>query len=142
MNLCAKTEYACLAVLELAFHYGSGDPVRIRDLAQRHGIPSQFLVQILLQLKAAGLIKSIRGASGGYVLVRDPAELTLSEVMSIVDGSSEEVATSAGKATSASRVLLRAWQAAAAAQRSILEGVTVADLVEQAAGEPEPMYYI
>ena len=62
MNISAKIEYACIAVLELAVNYNSGKPVRIRAIAQTHGIPSRFLVQILLQLKGANLVSSTRGA--------------------------------------------------------------------------------
>ena len=63
MNISAKTEYACIAVLELALNYGSGDPVTIRAIAETHGIPSRFLVQILLQLKGTGIVGSTRGAA-------------------------------------------------------------------------------
>ena len=86
MNVSAKTEYACIAVLELAAQHEAGEPVRIRDIAERHGIPSRFLVQILLQLKSAGLVSSVRGATGGYRLAKEPGEITLCEVMSVVDG--------------------------------------------------------
>ena len=58
MKVSAKTEYACIAMLELAVSYGSGEPVRIRKIAEQHGIPSRFLVQILLQLNVAGLVTS------------------------------------------------------------------------------------
>src|SRR4029453_18506042 len=57
MTISAKVEYACVAVLELAARYESDEPVRIRDIADAHGIPSRFLVQILLQLKGAGLVQ-------------------------------------------------------------------------------------
>ena len=67
-SISARTEYACIAMLDLARHSEQPRPVRIRDIAERHGIPSRFLVQILLQLKAAGLVQSIRGAGGGYRL--------------------------------------------------------------------------
>ena len=53
MKVSAKTEYACLAMLELAARYGQGEPAPIREIADEHGIPSRFLVQILLQLKGA-----------------------------------------------------------------------------------------
>ena len=52
MKISAKTEYACIAMLELSSRYGSGEPVRIRKIAERHNVPPRFLVQILLQLKA------------------------------------------------------------------------------------------
>ena len=64
MRISAKTEYACIAMLELASQYGSGTPVRIRRIAERHDVPPRFLVQILLQLKGAGLVTSVRGAAG------------------------------------------------------------------------------
>ena len=68
MQISAKTEYACIAVLDLAMSYDGGEPLQIRKIAAAHDIPSGFLVQILLQLKTAGLVTSTRGASGGYRL--------------------------------------------------------------------------
>ena len=62
MNISARTEYACIAVLALAARHTSGQPVRIREIAEPHGIPSRFLVQILLQLKGAGLVEQVRPA--------------------------------------------------------------------------------
>src|SRR6187401_3716277 len=81
MIVSAKTEYACIAVLELAARHGSGEPVRIREIADAHGIPSRFLVQILLQLKGAGLVQSTRGATGGYALAKPPEAISLADVM-------------------------------------------------------------
>lgn len=86
VNRSAKTEYACLAVLELAAQFGSGETLRVRTIADRQGIPSPFLVQILLQLKSAGVVESTRGAAGGYRLARDPATLSLGEVVAIIEG--------------------------------------------------------
>ena len=86
MHVSAKTEYACLAVLELALSYDSGEPMQVRRLATAHGIPSHFLVQILLQLKNAGLVSSTRGAAGGYRLIRSPEQVTLLEVMEAMSG--------------------------------------------------------
>ena len=77
MKISVKTKYACVAVLELAANYGSGGPVPIRRIAAKHGIPDRFLVQILLELKAAGLVASIRGAAGECQLARPPAEVSL-----------------------------------------------------------------
>src|SRR5918996_1305474 len=95
VNVSAKTEYACIAVLELAARHEEGEPVRIRDIAETHGIPSRFLVQILLQLKSAGLVQSIRGAAGGYQLSREPDEISLLDVMTVVDAQLGQAATSA-----------------------------------------------
>jgi len=142
VNISAKTEYACIAVLELAARNDQGEPVRIRDIAEAHGIPSRFLVQILLQLKSAGLVASIRGATGGYRLAREPDEITLHEVMSVVDGQQGQLKSSAGRSTASTRVLLGAWKRVAAKERELLSAVTFADLSRQLQGQGGTMYHI
>ena len=143
MNVSAKTEYACIAVLELAARHLAGDPVRIRDIADTHGIPSRFLVQILLQLKSAGLVASVRGATGGYRLAKEPEDITLHEVMSVVDSqSAATIKSSADRNTHSVRVLLSAWKTVDAKEREMLAEITFADLVRQLAGRGDPMYHI
>jgi Rrf2 family protein len=142
VNVSAKTEYACIAMLELAADYGSGQPVRIGQIAEKHGIPSRFLVQILLQLKGTGLVASVRGAAGGYQMIRPPEEVTLGEVMAMMEGQLGEVKGSAGRETPVSRALLAVWNEAATAQRQLLQSVTFADLVEGVRDEAANMYYI
>lgn len=142
MRISAKTEYACIALLELAERYGSGEPVRVRDIAEAHGIPSRFLVQILLQLKAAGLVASTRGASGGYQLVQPPDEIGLDEVMAVVEGKDEGPTSNLRHRSAAAAVLLDSWRAAHRAQTAILSSVSFAQLLERAQAEAEPMYYI
>ncbi len=83
--LSAKTQYACLAMLQLAQDYASGEPVQVRRIAERHGIPATFLVQILHELKRSGLATSTRGAAGGYRLSRPPGELTLADVVDVFE---------------------------------------------------------
>src|SRR2546421_10062593 len=85
MRVSAKAEYACIAMLELAACHGEPQPVRIKAIADSHAIPQRFLVQILLQLKGAGLVTSVRGASGGYQLARPPAEISLADIINVVD---------------------------------------------------------
>jgi len=142
VNLSAKTEYACLAVLELATRYDSGQLLKIKDIAEKHGIPARFLVQILLQLKSAGLVASTRGAAGGYRLARDPAEISLADVVQIVDGREETLSSNISATTPASRALLSAWQRVADAQRGLLAAVTFAQLAADAHTADENMYYI
>lgn len=142
MIISAKTEYACIAVLELAARHGRGEPVRIREIADAHGIPSRFLVQILLQLKSAGLVQSIRGASGGYQLAREPEAITLLDVMTVVDAQLGQISTNIERSTATTRALARAWKEVAAKERELLDGVTFATLVERLKGAPEGMYYI
>ena len=142
MKISAKTEYACIAMLELAGSYGSGAPVRIRKIADDHGIPSRFLVQILLQLKGSGLVTSTRGAAGGYRLIKPPGDVTLGQVMSVIEGHDAEIITNATVNSPQVGVLLDAWREVSQTQSSMLAGITLADLVERA-GEPcVNMYYI
>ena len=142
MNIPAKTQYACVAVMELAASYGTDEPVRIRMIANAHGIPSRFLVQILLQLKNAGIVSSTRGAAGGYRLAQDPGQITLAEVMSVIEGPRDSFSSSIANPTPASRVLADAWNEAAAAQHQILENVNFADLLERTQDRAQNMYYI
>ena len=142
MNLSAKTEYACIAVLELAVRYDRGQPVRVRTIAEQHGIPSRFLVQILLQLKGAGLVASTRGIAGGYQLAQDPGEITLGDVRRVVEGRKSELTSSAGAETRVARILLAAWRRIAAVERQLLDATTFADLATQLLDPAESMYYI
>jgi len=143
VKVSAKTEYACIAMLELAASYGSGEPVRIRRIADEHGIPSRFLVQILLQLKGAGLVASTRGAAGGYQLTRPPGEISLATVMNVIEGPRDAgLATSASPDSIAAKVLMRTWRDITEREQTILEEITFADLVARARRQSENMYYI
>lgn len=142
MRVSAKTEYACIAMLELAARYGSGEPVRIRDIAEEHDIPSRFLVQILLQLKGAGFVASTRGAAGGYQLLVPPDEVSLRDVMVVIEGSPEAALTSSAAPTSsAAKTLLQVWREVTAVEQQMLEDITFAELVTRAKRETD-MYYI
>src|SRR4051812_47656279 len=114
MKISAKAEYACLAVLALARRDPDDPPVRIRQISAGHGIPERYLVQILLQLKGAGLVTSTRGASGGYRLARPAASITLGEVLTAIDGP-EVPARAAVKP--AAQVLAAVWEHIRAAER-------------------------
>ena len=142
MNISAKTEYACIAMLELASQYGGHKPVRIRTIAQRHGIPARFLVQILLQLKAAGLVQSTRGAAGGYQLARDPAQVTLRDVTQILDGQPHTITSNAENATAISNTLIDTWNQFLSRQTEMLQSITLDELTQRAQLSNDPMYYI
>ncbi|MBS0209445.1 MAG: Rrf2 family transcriptional regulator [Planctomycetes bacterium] len=141
MKVSAKTEYACLAMLELAASYGSGQPVQIRRIADRHGIPSRFLVQILLQLKGSGFVNSTRGAAGGYELVRSPRQITLADVVSAIEGP-DESSSAVNSDAAAARVLRNCWQEVTAAEKRMLADISLSDLAERVRRQAEPMYYI
>ncbi len=144
MKISAKTEYACVAMLELASRYGSGEPVRIRKIAERHDVPPRFLVQILLQLKAAGLVASTRGAAGGYHLVREPDSVSLGEVMEVIEGGASENGkpSSASPDSPAVKALMATWREVDRVEREMLRSVSFAQLLERARQQDGQMYYI
>jgi len=134
MKISAKIEYACVAVFELASQYGSNRPVRVREIAARHGVPPKFLVQILLELKGAGLVASTRGAAGGYQLIRPPEQVSLGGVMQVIEGSASDggLASSASPAPPAVKALMNAWQDVATEERKMLQAITFAELLDRA----------
>jgi Rrf2 family protein len=144
MKVSAKTEYACIAMFELASQFGSDEPVRIREIAERHGVPARFLVQILLQLKGAGLVASVRGAAGGYRLLTPPDEISLGRVMEVIEGQAESDGqdSAASPDSCAVKVLVQAWKEVSAVQRKMLDGITLADLLDRAKTQAEQMYHI
>src|SRR5437763_15036720 len=111
MRISAKAEYACVAMLELAANHADAQPVRIKAIAEAQGISPRFLVQILLQLKTAGLVASVRGAAGGYQLARSPETITLASIINAIDDHNPEPRSKLkpDAHTPAVAVLLAAW---------------------------------
>ena len=144
MKISAKTEYACIAMLELASQSGTGEPVRIRRIAEQHSVPPRFLVQILLQLKGAGLVTSVRGAAGGYCLAQLPENVSLGRVMEVIDGSLRQdgPSTHASSDSPAVKVLQQAWGKVAAVEREMLDEISLAELLEHVKKQEKQMYYI
>jgi Rrf2 family protein len=118
--------------------------VRIRKIAERHDVPPRFLVQILLQLKGAGLVRSTRGAAGGYHLERPPEQVSLGEVMRVIEGAGKGngATTSASPDSPAVKALAHAWAQVDEVQRNMLNKITFAELLERARGHDDRMYYI
>jgi Rrf2 family transcriptional regulator, cysteine metabolism repressor len=132
MKISAKAEYACLAVLALARSRPESSSVHIRQISRDYGIPERYLVQILLQLKGAGLVASTRGAAGGYRLARAASSISLSEILIAVDGPDEARRDSSIPAKRPeAAVLTPVWESIRAAERVVLEHTTIAQLVEQ-----------
>jgi Rrf2 family protein len=127
-------------MLELSAAYDRGDPIQIRRIAEEHGIPSRFLVQILLQLKSASLVASTRGAAGGYRLARPPSEIALVEVIEVMEGE-ERPLTNAAKKTPLVATLLELCRELDDIQRDKLRETTLLDLIELTT-QREPMWYI
>ena len=129
MMFSAKAEYACLASLELAARYGDPKPVRLTDIAVKHDIPPRFLVQILLQLKGAGLIASTRGASGGYQLARPPDRISLGDILSVIERADPNPASRKAEPTPLATALHDVWDTVASTRQKLLNDTTLAQIV-------------
>ncbi len=86
VKVSTRGDYASRALLSLALHPDESGPTSVRDIAERTALPQPYLEQILLALKGAGIVRSKRGVGGGYVLAREPGQITLGEIVSAVDG--------------------------------------------------------
>jgi Rrf2 family iron-sulfur cluster assembly transcriptional regulator len=138
VRVSTRGDYASRALLSLALH-DSGEPTSVRDIAERTGLPQPYLEQILLTLKGAGLVRSKRGVGGGYVLARDPTEVTLAEILTAVDGpiqagSFGEPHKDGACDHEGQCILLAVWSDVSAQLLEHLTGVTLADMVRQAQG--------
>ncbi len=92
MKITYKGDYALKAILDLSFHYDNGGIVPINDIAGRQNIPVKYLEQIMLVLKGAGLVESKRGLGGGFVLRQRPDQITVGQVLRLLEGPIEPIA--------------------------------------------------
>jgi Rrf2 family protein len=147
MRISAKGEYAIRAMLDLALRQGQG-LIPIQDIARRQGIPQRYLEQVLLLLKRAGFLASKRGATGGYRLVRSPREVSVGDVLRVIDGSLtplEVAGRSPRDRRDGGRDLAELWQSMADAVAAVIDQTTFEDLAERAAARRSPgrsMYHI
>ena len=149
MKISAKDEYACSAVLELALNYEGDAPVRVQDIADRHGIPMKFLFQIMQILKRVDIVRSRRGTEGGYVLGRHPSHITVGDVIRAVSGPFVQLSCqdSGVQANPCDRETVcqfkPIWSELDRAIASVLNNVNFADLAQRArASQRQVMYHI
>ena len=131
MRVSAKTDYAIRAALELAAAPDE-KPVKGERIATAQAIPLRFLENILMQLRHAGLVESRRGADGGYRLARPAGEVKLADVIRAIDGPLAGVSGVRPESLGFNGVaepMREVWIAVRASLRSVLEGVTLADVV-------------
>lgn len=134
MRITYKADYALKAVLDLAMHYGQG-VVSIRDMANRIDAPVKFLEQVLFDLRKAGLIESRRGNEGGYLLAKAPREISVGEVIRLIEGSLEPIScvkqgySDCGDIHKC--VFKKIWRDVYQATSSIIDNVTFEELSNQ-----------
>lgn len=133
MKLSTKGQYGVKAMFDLALHYGS-EPISLKGIAERQNISEYYLEQLMGALRRDNLVKSVRGAQGGYVLSRDPSEITVGEILNILEGpleiseclSEDEGAECSKVHYCATRLI---WIKIRKAVNDVVNSITLADMV-------------
>jgi Rrf2 family protein len=146
MKISTRARYGLRLMVDLAVKHGKG-PILLKDVSRSQEISEKYLSQIIIPLKTAGLVKSFRGAHGGYTLQRDPAKINLLEVVSALEGDLslvEVVASPASCSRTDICVTQEVWHQVSRAMVSTLEGITLADLATRLNALPKsaPTYSI
>lgn len=152
MYITTKGRYGTKALFELALRYGDG-PVPLREVAATQGLSEHYLEQLFAPLRRAGLVQSVRGAQGGYVLARPPEEITVGDVLRVLEGPIAPTECSLGGPDYAIRycgerslcVAQDVWVKVRKAIEGVVDNITLADLVRQereARQRMASMYYI
>ncbi len=134
MKLSTRTRYGIRAVIELAQHEEKR-PLQLKAIAERQDISVKYLEQLMSMLRSSGLLRSIRGAKGGYILARPPEQINLSEIFRCLEGpvtTAECTENGDYCERSADCVAREVWIEVEAAIQKILRSITLADLVKRA----------
>ncbi len=148
MRISAKGEYAILAILDLAVSYDTESVRTLEEISADQYIPHPFLVQILLELKRAGLVESRRGAGGGYRLARHPRDISLGEVIRLIDGPILPFKCSTPSQDDndcphkGNCVLTSVWGHVRNAISDVIEKISFEELAKRQENISSPMYHI
>jgi Rrf2 family protein len=144
MELSSKLEYALLALLEIANSYESGEPLQIQQIADAQDIPKRYLEQLLATLRRGGLIKSTRGVKGGYVLAREPYQITILDALNCIEGLEATVSSTNTTNSVGTKVIGGVWEEACQALYAVLQQHTLQDLCDSYSKHSHLplMYYI
>ncbi|MBI2516905.1 MAG: Rrf2 family transcriptional regulator [Opitutae bacterium] len=137
MKITVKLDYTCRILCELARHYAGGEPVRIDDLSKVEAVPANFLAQILGELRNGKLVVSKRGVQGGFLLARAPDQITLHDIVKVMEGDLLELSGNHGGKSG--RRVKQIWQEIREVAAQKARGYTL----EMMAAQKEPeMYHI
>ena len=145
VELSSRVQYALLALLELASHYPKDSPLTVNEITASQEIPERYLDQILAVLRRASIVQSVRGAKGGYLLAKEPWQITLLEVFLTLEGSGTGQTQKVSESVTIEKTaVLEIWQEARQASLTVLGKYTLQDLCEQRdlRKQTHPMYYI
>lgn len=149
MKLSTKGRYGVKAMFDLAQHYGEG-PIALKNIAERQFISEHYLEQLISALRKANLVKSVRGAQGGYILAREPENITIGDIIRVLEGpiapsecvSEEEPEECHRQEICVTRTV---WKRIRDSIADVLDSITLADMIEDARKIKEKqnyMYYI
>lgn len=125
MKLTTKGQYAIQAMIDIAMHCSKSDlPISLREVAKNQSIPLPFLEQIAIRLRRAGLVKSTRGPSGGYILSKDKKQISLADIMQAIEGSINVAPNTSNNF----EVTQELWQKLNRSIFTILKSITLEDL--------------
>jgi Rrf2 family protein len=142
MRLSTKGEYGVRALFDLAQHYGEG-LIQSHDIAQRQGISENYLNQLLIGLRKAGLIMSVRGPQGGHQLARPPQAISLLDALLVLEGPLLPTPEGANTDTPDGELLSEVWGELRGVVEGHLSDITIADLCQRKRQQLDsPMYYI
>ncbi len=147
MKISTKIRYGTRAMLELALNYGKG-PVDLKEIAKKEDISLKYLEQVIVPLKAAGLLKATRGSRGGYSLAKPPSEISLSDVVKVLEGPIELVnciKDPARCSRSLHCVSRDIWKQATEALENVFDSITFEEMAKRKKEKEEkapPMYQI
>lgn len=132
MKISTRGRYALRLMLDLAV-YNTGEPISLKDVARRQQISEKYLEQIISLLNKAGFVRSVRGAQGGYMLKRDPAEYTVGMILRLTEGDLAPVSCVGAESVACERmqecVSVRVWKQINDAVDQVVDGITLADMV-------------
>lgn len=139
MRLSTRSRYGARAALEIARHWGKRH-VKRREIAERQSVSDSYLENILISLRSQGLVRTVRGANGGFTLTRSPERITLLDLFEALEGDLNPVAC-AGDGDACERstdcVMRPVYEKLKKAQCDVLSSVTLKDLVEKLSPEPD-----
>ena len=139
MRFSTRSRYGLRAMLELAFNYDKKEPTPLFQIAEKQLISDGYLEHMMTVLRKGGLVRSVRGAQGGYLLMREPNKITAGEIVRCLEGPLAPTGcVSEGEPEKCIRaefcVTKHLWEKVREATASVLDGVTLADLCRQAEG--------
>lgn len=136
MRLSTRGHYGLKAMFDLAEHYGS-EPIPLKTVAERQNISDNYLEQLIAVLRKAGLVKSVRGAQGGYILAREPGNITVGDIIRAMEGPiapvdcvSEVEPTECDQAESC--ITRMVWARVRDSLAEVMDSITLADMLRDA----------